>query len=709
MIKDVGNFVDVIVEFNILADPREQGSVQNIEQVATNALLALNHSHNSSNTESLKKLKISIQQIKTNLKLSQSETPKLDQLLNKLNDLLTIKFQAKSTNSPFDQVKMPIRALFQFMTGKIVDKVNQMIYIGWAKKVKDKNLKEALEKELEARYENWAKREHSKATNQEEHDKINQVLQLERGNLPVQVVIKNPQLQKMDEIRKKGEETRTQFMEIGGKRIALQTSDGIKLDATYLSAKDFSNKIKAEGGKSIALKLSSGQNLNGILFPDRSQSALVGLLQNLNLANSNGKDGSGYRFVRVPNSNACILMKNEDLARHVDQLTQMPPGACLEDNEGMFQFQPTAIISVDEKELPSLSDKERSAAILTSGNAGVYEMHKGEALALLMRGVDVMLVNLRGYGESQGTPSVDGSYLDVEAAYQFVKKENPSMPDSKIVAWSMCLSGGIAAHLAEKHPGMNLFLNQTYADMRAIIKKEVSEAVEKWMGLQKQTVKEHNRIKAFFSSVITELVHFALSFITPNYRVNEHLKNIKGHVCTIQALSDSIMGQKETAEMAAIMREKQIPHQKIEIPGQHCTNWTQAFIPKFKIRTAKGDVEKGLSDYLAIKWGDKIYYVAKELLDRKQGCKVGSTTFKRYPKTDLHLLHVTSPKITEQGMTTTATELEITDSNAFLKSMSERIVRGNKLLVEGSFEWSYIGHIKVNKFLEEAQLGKTLI
>nr|XP_022289188.1 protein ABHD13-like [Crassostrea virginica] len=62
-------------------------------------------------------------------------------------------------------------------------------------------------------------------------------------------------------------------------------------------------------------------------------------------------------------------------------------------------------------------------------------------------GVNVLLVEYRGYGHSEGSPSESGLYLDSEAALDFLIKR-PDINKDKIVVFGRSLGGAVAACLA---------------------------------------------------------------------------------------------------------------------------------------------------------------------------------------------------------------------------------------------------------------------
>ena len=64
-------------------------------------------------------------------------------------------------------------------------------------------------------------------------------------------------------------------------------------------------------------------------------------------------------------------------------------------------------------------------------------------------GLSTFLFDYRGYGKSGGKPTEEGTYNDVEAAWQYLTQEK-QIPPKKIIIYGESLGGAIASYLAEK-------------------------------------------------------------------------------------------------------------------------------------------------------------------------------------------------------------------------------------------------------------------
>jgi pimeloyl-ACP methyl ester carboxylesterase len=63
-------------------------------------------------------------------------------------------------------------------------------------------------------------------------------------------------------------------------------------------------------------------------------------------------------------------------------------------------------------------------------------------------GLSTFLFDYRGYGKSEGQPSEEGTYADVEAAWQYLTQER-KIPPQKIIVYGESLGGAIASYIVQ--------------------------------------------------------------------------------------------------------------------------------------------------------------------------------------------------------------------------------------------------------------------
>ena len=112
----------------------------------------------------------------------------------------------------------------------------------------------------------------------------------------------------------------------------------------------------------------------------------------------------------------------------------------------------------------------RGVVLVCHGNAGNIS-HRLDTLDVFHRlRLSVLLFDYRGYGQSEGSPSEEGTYQDAEAAWSYLVKERGIAP-GEIVVFGRSLGGAIAARLAAQHPPRALILESTFTSLPDVAAK----------------------------------------------------------------------------------------------------------------------------------------------------------------------------------------------------------------------------------------------
>ena len=102
-----------------------------------------------------------------------------------------------------------------------------------------------------------------------------------------------------------------------------------------------------------------------------------------------------------------------------------------------------------------------ATVLFLHGNGGNIS-HRLEFIEMFYSlGISTMIIDYRGYGKSEGAPTEQGTYLDSEAARDFLVSEKNIDPES-IIFYGRSLGGPIAARLAGKYPPAALVLDSTF-------------------------------------------------------------------------------------------------------------------------------------------------------------------------------------------------------------------------------------------------------
>lgn len=98
------------------------------------------------------------------------------------------------------------------------------------------------------------------------------------------------------------------------------------------------------------------------------------------------------------------------------------------------------------------------------GNAGNIS-HRIDYLSMFHRlGYQTFIFDYRGYGQSSGTPSESGTYIDAQAAWDYLVEDKGIQPD-RIALFGESLGGAVAAWLAARERPALLVLASVFTSL----------------------------------------------------------------------------------------------------------------------------------------------------------------------------------------------------------------------------------------------------
>jgi hypothetical protein len=104
------------------------------------------------------------------------------------------------------------------------------------------------------------------------------------------------------------------------------------------------------------------------------------------------------------------------------------------------------------------------------GNAGNIS-HRGESIKIFHRlGLNVFIIDYRGYGKSTGKPSEKGMYADAKSAWQYLNRERVIYEDD-IIIFGRSLGGVIASQLASEVDAGKLIIESAFSSSRDMARK----------------------------------------------------------------------------------------------------------------------------------------------------------------------------------------------------------------------------------------------
>jgi fermentation-respiration switch protein FrsA (DUF1100 family) len=115
------------------------------------------------------------------------------------------------------------------------------------------------------------------------------------------------------------------------------------------------------------------------------------------------------------------------------------------------------------------SPQSEQVLLFFHGNAGNIS-HRRESIELFHRlGLNVFIIDYRGYGNSTGKPDEQGLYQDAAAAWRYLTEEK-DFANNQILIFGRSLGGAVAARLASGVQARGLIVESTLSSARDFAK-----------------------------------------------------------------------------------------------------------------------------------------------------------------------------------------------------------------------------------------------
>jgi len=109
-------------------------------------------------------------------------------------------------------------------------------------------------------------------------------------------------------------------------------------------------------------------------------------------------------------------------------------------------------------------DNARGVVLFCHGNAGNIS-HRLDSIQIFHRlGLDVFIFDYRGYGQSEGRPTEQGTYEDAKAAWRYLIETRQLNP-SQIIVFGRSLGGAVASWIAQSQTPGALILESTFTSL----------------------------------------------------------------------------------------------------------------------------------------------------------------------------------------------------------------------------------------------------
>jgi fermentation-respiration switch protein FrsA (DUF1100 family) len=106
----------------------------------------------------------------------------------------------------------------------------------------------------------------------------------------------------------------------------------------------------------------------------------------------------------------------------------------------------------------------RDVVLFFHGNGGNISYNLNFLTIFYRLGLKVFIFDYRGYGQSEGTPSEEGTYLDADASWNYLIKTE-RIPRDRLIFYGHSLGGAVAAQLATKVKPRALILEAAFTSV----------------------------------------------------------------------------------------------------------------------------------------------------------------------------------------------------------------------------------------------------
>ena len=131
----------------------------------------------------------------------------------------------------------------------------------------------------------------------------------------------------------------------------------------------------------------------------------------------------------------------------------------------------------------------RGTLLFSHGNAGNIGHRLDSIRQLHSLGLNVLIYDYRGFGESEGKPSEAGTYLDAKAAWDYLLEERMIAPQ-EIVIFGRSLGAAIAAELASQNPSAGVILESAFTSV-----PDMAASIYPWLPVRLLSRYQYNNLE----------------------------------------------------------------------------------------------------------------------------------------------------------------------------------------------------------------------
>ena len=130
--------------------------------------------------------------------------------------------------------------------------------------------------------------------------------------------------------------------------------------------------------------------------------------------------------------------------------------------------------------------------IFFHGNAGNIS-HRLESIRQFLRlGLSVLIIDYRGYGQSEGRTTEQGIYRDADAAWRYLTEINDT-PEERIIVFGRSMGASAAAYLAARHRPLALIMESTFTSVPDIAREYYPWLPVHWLSRLQHSARDFVR------------------------------------------------------------------------------------------------------------------------------------------------------------------------------------------------------------------------
>ena len=197
-------------------------------------------------------------------------------------------------------------------------------------------------------------------------------------------------------------------------------------------------------------------------------------------------------------------------------------------------------------------------AVICTGSATWFSLYKPMIARLLMNGIDVIAFSYRGHELSEGKPTDQKVFQDLETVCHHLF-DNKMISTDQLLLYASCMGLGPAAQYVKNHPETNLFIDRSFSRLSTVAALQIPQM-------------ELLPFPAITNPIASRVASLALPYLV-NFENLPHLQGATGQIAIVTSEKDDFIKQ-ETEELKAGLPEAH----HITSPAKfgHAGNWLRS-------------------------------------------------------------------------------------------------------------------------------------